>query len=127
MHLASRAFLVELARHPRKNIIHYQEFCKKCGLPYDMSIPYDRKEIGRVLGEISAFEFKRDRPLLSALVVSTNFEEGDGFFKLCEELGMGSWKSLKQDPGFSAIEMNRCTNYWLDDWNYLKYKDDTSK
>jgi len=85
--------------------------------------PYDRKEIGRILGEISAFEHSNDRPLLSALVLSKSLEEGDGFYRLCEELGYGSYRKLKGDPTFAPIQMNRCYEFWQNDSNYAKYRD----
>lgn len=127
MNLRVRSFLIELARHPRKNYIHYQELCRECGLGLDMSKPEDRKEIGHILGVISTFEFKKSRPLLSALVVSTNFEEGDGFFKLCVELGMGgSWKKLKDDPAFVSLRINECVEFWKDETHYLAFRDDVN-
>lgn len=127
MNLKMRELLIDLARHPRKNYIHYQELCKACGLSLDMSIPFHRKQIGDILGEISAFEYKKGRPLLSSLVLSKNFGEGDGYYKLCEELGMGNWKKLKQDVAFSTIKMQECISFWKDDSNYIKCNADISE
>jgi hypothetical protein len=118
-----RRFLIEVARK-RGGYIHYQELSDKCSLGlFFRDNPYDRLLIGKILGEISAFEHNQGRPLLSALVITKTGEEGDGFFKLCEELGFGSARKLKSDPAFSAIQMNRCYGFWQNDNNYLKYKD----
>jgi len=85
--------------------------------------PQDRKEIGAILGEISEFEHNNGRPLLSAVVLSKSGEEGDGFFKLCEELGITSdWRRLKKDDVFVATEINKCHDFWRDGGNYAKYK-----
>ena len=54
-----------------------------------------RKEIGKILGDISRHEHKNERPLLSSLVIRIDDKtEGDGFFKLAEELGFGNWKII---------------------------------
>ncbi|MDD3662731.1 MAG: hypothetical protein PHT84_02600 [Candidatus Pacebacteria bacterium] len=118
-----RLYLIELARK-RQGFIYYQELSDNCNLGFNFrESPYDRKEIGRILGEISEFEHNHDRPLLSALVLSKNLEEGDGFYKLCEELGFGSYRKLKGDPAFPSIQMNRCYEFWQNESNYSKYKD----
>jgi hypothetical protein len=119
-----RSALIEVARNRIKNYIHYQELSDKCDLRLNMrDNPHDRLEIGRILGEISEFEYDNGRPLLSALVITKGGEEGDGFFKLCESLGMGSWNRLKRDPAFAASHMNKCYDFWLKNDNYKKYKD----
>lgn len=117
-----RNVLIEIAR--KKQVIFYQELCDKCYLGLNMrENPADRLEIGRLLGEISKHEFQNDRPLLSALVLTKGGEEGDGFYKLCEELGITSdWRKLKRDGIFAAQEIQRCFDFWRDNTNYLNYK-----
>jgi len=119
-----RKYLISIAR--RKGIVHYQELCDHFNLNLNMrERPHDRKEIGRILGEISTFEHNKDgRPLLSALVLSKSFEEGDGFFKLAEELGFGNWRRLKSGDIFQSQEMNRCYDYWQNESKYIKYVED---
>lgn len=108
-----REKLIEVSRN--RKIIFYQELCDACDLGLDMrNSPADRMEIGRILGEISAYEHFNERPLLSALVVTKSGEEGDGFFKLCEELGLtADWRKLKKDDLFSVLEIKKCHEYWL--------------
>ena len=119
-----RSFLIERARETRNETVHYQELCDKCKLGLDMSRIDHRAEIGRILGEISSYEHENDRrPLLSALVVRAGDNyEGDGFFKLAEELGFGNWKKLR-DSNFDILEINKCIDFWSDDTKYLKHKD----
>ena len=104
--------LIEVSKN--KTIIGYQELCDACNLKLNMrENPSDRTEIGRILGKISVYEFENDRPLLSAVVLSKNMEEGDGFYKLCEMLGITkNWRKLKDDIVFSAQEINKCHEYW---------------
>ena len=53
----------------------------------DMSNIADRNEIGKILGDISKFEHDKKRPLLSALVIRKGDSfEGDGFYRMAEEL-----------------------------------------
>jgi hypothetical protein len=107
-----RSKLIEVAK--KNSIIGYQELCDSCGLKLNMrENPSDRAEIGKILGEISAFEYYENRPLLSALVLSKSGEEGDGFYKLCQELGITkNWKKLKNDGVFSIEEIKKCHEYW---------------
>jgi hypothetical protein len=86
--------------------------------------PHDRKIIGRILGDISAFEFENGRPLLSSLVLRAGDNyEGDGFYKLAEELGFGSWKRLKKEGTFEIEQMKKCIEFWTNNSNYHKYKE----
>lgn len=107
-----RKKLIEVAKN--KAIITYQELCNACNLKLDMrENPADRTEIGRILGEISVHEFTHQRPLLSAVVLSKNGEEGDGFYKLCQELGFTkNWRKLKEEGIFSIQEIIKCHQFW---------------
>jgi hypothetical protein len=122
MNTRVREHLIEVSR--KKGIIGYQELCNLCGLKLNMrDSPHDRGEIGRILGEISAYEYKHERPLLSAVVLSKSGEEGDGFFKLCEELGItGDWRRLKKDNEFVVTEINKCHEFWGKVENYIEHK-----
>ncbi|WP_373707958.1 hypothetical protein [Kaistella sp.] len=104
--------LIEVSKN--KSIISYQELCNACDLKLNMrDNPSDRGEIGRILGEISVYEFENNRPLLSAVVLSKNGEEGDGFYKLCEDLGLTkNWRKLKEEGIFSIQEIIKCHQYW---------------
>lgn len=117
-----RKHLIEIAR--KGKTITYQELSDQCKLRLIMrESEFARAEIGRILGEISAFEYNNSRPLISSLVISKGDNyQGDGFYKLCEELGFGNWKKLKNDISFEIGQMNACYEFWKDDNNYLKYK-----
>jgi len=117
-----RNLLIDIAR--RKQIIYYQELCDKCQLGLNMrENPSDRLEIGRLLGDISTYEFNNDRPLLSAVVITKGGEEGDGFYKLCQALGLtGDWKKLKREGIFAALEIKKCHEFWSNNENYESFK-----
>lgn len=109
--------LIEVARKRSDNTISYQELSDSCGLGLVMrDSEFARAEIGRILGEISRFEHEAGRPLLSSLVVSKGISyQGDGFYKLCEELGFGPWKKLRDDIAFEMGQMNAAMEFWSDD------------
>lgn len=86
----------------------------------------DNKLIGDWLGEISLHEHKRGRPLLSCLIthMGGRREQGDGFYKLCEELFGEDWEQLKADKKWENNLIAECYEYWLNTENYKKYKND---
>lgn len=116
-----RKFLIDIAR--KEKVVHYQDLCDGVGLNLKMAeSPADRAEIGRILGEISAYEHQHCRPLISSVVVSKGgFEQGDGFYKLSEELGFGNWKKLKADGIFEVEMMSKTHAFWKVPVNYSKY------
>lgn len=117
-----RTHLVEIARNGKT--ITYQELSDKCKLGLIMrESEYAKAEISRILGQISVFEHNNGRPVISSLVISNGDNyQGDGFYKLSEELGFGNWKKLKADISFEIGQMNASFDLWKDNVNYSKYK-----
>ena len=118
-----RSYLIELARNKTNPTVNYQKLSDDCGLGLVMTDgQHVRKEIGRILGEISEYEHHHDRPLLSALVIRLqDGEEGDGFYKLAENLGFGQWKKLKADM-FEYVQIQECVTKWADEKYYQTNK-----
>lgn len=76
----------------------------------DMSSPYDRKRIGAILGELSEAEHCEGRPLISALVVSSDtMIPGSGFFELARRLGV---PGTEDRDAFHLQELRRVHDYW---------------
>lgn len=119
-----RKKLIELAR--LKTPWSYSQLNAQLELGLDFRNGYDRDRIGEMLGEISRYEFSKKRPLLSSLIIhqAKDREQGDGFYKLCEELLGIDWMELKADKEFELEKMKECYAYWKDDSNYKKFKDD---
>ena len=101
-----------IAKASKKLVYYYSDLVRDAGLHLDMNIPADRGKIGNILGAISTYEHNQGRPMLSSVVVSKSFEQGDGFFKLAEELGYGDWKTLKNEKIFEMDMMNKTHDYW---------------
>lgn len=116
--------LIELAR--LKTPWTYSELNEQLQLGLNFKNDYDRVLIGEWLGAISKHEFVRERPLLSALIIhqAKDREQGDGFYKLCEELYQKPWQELKANKNFELEKMKECYAFWKDNENYKKYKTD---
>lgn len=101
-----RKKLVEIAID--QTFISYGDLAPLVGL--DMDIPYDRGELGRLLGEISTYERQQGRPLLSAVAISLGANKpGDGFFDLARDLGLHTGPD---DDAFWAAELDRVHAVW---------------
>lgn len=126
MNIIVREYLINRARKPTNQTISYQELSDTCKLGLNMGIEFDRKEIGKILGEISRFEYSqnKERPLISALVVTEGggFKGGDGFYKLAEELGLGKWRDIKKEGILYDIHITKSIAFWKDDKNYIEHK-----
>lgn len=116
--------LIELAR--LKTPWSYSQLNEQLQLGLDFSLGYDRELIGEWLGEISMHEFEQGRPLLSSLIIhqAKDREQGDGFYKLCEELYKIPWEDLKADKNFEIEKMKECYAFWKDNENLKKFKND---
>ncbi|MCC5920454.1 MAG: hypothetical protein LAT68_09835 [Cyclobacteriaceae bacterium] len=101
--------------------IAYQKMIDELDLGLDLEISYEKEELGIILNEISAEEHKQGRPLLSAMVKNKAKGQGDNFFKLCDELGMGDWRELKSDKAFMQQHRDACKEFWQNEDNFNKY------
>ena len=123
MNIIVRNYLIELARKKSNQTVTYQKLCDDCHIGLDMSNIADRNDIGHILGDISKFEHNNNRPLLSALVIRKgDAYEGDGFYKLAEELGFGDWRKLKREGVFEILQMKEAIEKWSNDNFYLNNK-----
>ncbi|HTB31225.1 MAG TPA: hypothetical protein VK808_04315 [Bacteroidia bacterium] len=118
-----REKLIEIAR--LKSTLSYSKLNEQLSLGYDFANDHHRELIGEELGEVSKFELQKGRPLLSVLIVHENDRiQGDGFYKLCQELGYGDWESLKKSKNFEVDHIKECYKFWKDSENFRKYKND---
>jgi len=119
-----RLQLIELSK--LRTTWTYTQLNHHLDLGLDFNNDYHRKLIGEWLGEISTHEFKRGRPLLSSLITHKNGkrEQGDGFYKLCEEIFEEDWQKLKQDKVWENNLIAECFTFWGSTKNYKKHKDD---
>lgn len=91
----------------RREIVHYGEIADSLGL--DMSLDCDRAQIGRILGDLSEFEHREGRPLISAVVVASDTGmPGKGFFSLARSLG----SRIQDADELYLTELNKVWDYW---------------
>jgi hypothetical protein len=68
-----------------RGTVTYQEIAQIMGLP--LSGNHMSREVGWILGEISAYELENGRPMLSAIAVGVNGKPGQGYFEWARKLG----------------------------------------
>ncbi|AZQ59866.1 hypothetical protein EJ994_14065 [Maribacter sp. MJ134] len=119
-----RKHLIELAR--LRTTRSYSQVNDVLMLGLDFSNDYHRSLVGEWLGNISAHEFEKGRPLLSALVTHKNGqrEQGDGFYKLCADLLGKNWEDLKKDKEWENGVIAKCYEFWLDKENFKNFEND---
>lgn len=119
-----RKQLIDLARS--KTTWSYSQLNNQLQLNLNFDDPSHRKLIGDWLGDISLHENERERPLLSALIIhkGKDKEQGDGFYKLCQDIYNKNWEDLKANKNFEIERITECFAYWKDNDNYKKFKDD---
>ncbi|QNR86752.1 hypothetical protein H9N25_10385 [Pedobacter riviphilus] len=123
MNQTVRTYLIDVARRKSNQIVGYQELSNDCGLKLDMSNPDHRNQIAQILEQISLHEYQCERPLLSSLVLRlSDGTEGNGFYKLAEKLGYGSWSKLKREGLFEVQQIANCIDFWSKNINHLKYR-----
>lgn len=121
-----RTHLIEFVHNLKYRIkpyVFYQALSKDCHLGLDMNNPDHRKKLGTHLDNVSLYEIRHGRPVLSALVLAVNYEFGEGFYKLCaqEFPELGNWSKQKEDR--TDIRMtNECIDFWKNETNYNTFK-----
>lgn len=106
--------------------IYYEAIGKMLSL--NLELESDRNILSKTLGDISAFEYKSNRPLISSIAIyKQKNDHGYGFYNLCEELKIGKASQLSQQLfGFTQIE--ECKTFWKKSENYKAYYNtDTEK
>ncbi len=99
--------------------IYYEDISKKLNL--NLALDKDRLILSKTLGEISAFEHENGRPLISSITIyKVENDHGNGFYNLCEELGIGKSSKLKKEfYGFTEIEESK--KFWKNDFNFQRF------
>ncbi len=100
----------------------YLNLVQEAELGLNLDITHEKSRLNEILTEISEQEHEAGRPILGALVkVKGSKGQGDNFFKLCERLGMGEWRALKQQEDFLKDLRQQCRDFWQDDNNFEKF------
>jgi hypothetical protein len=117
-----RKYLIGLAKS--NHTISYSNLNSQMQLGYNLENSYERELIGDLLEEISVFEFKKGRPLLSAIVIhkDTKYNQGRGFFTLCEELYADEWSKYKNKKSQEYIK--ECHDFWSNPKSIIFIEDD---
>jgi len=113
-----RTYLIRYARQ-QTGAVSYLTLVQEAELGLNLDISHEKSRLNEMLAEISTTEHVEGRPPLSCLVkVPGSKGQGDNFYKLCEKMGMGEWRGLKQDEEFLKNLMRACRDFWIDEANF---------
>jgi hypothetical protein len=116
-----RRFLINYSRN-QTGTVSYLTVVQDAELGLNLDISHEKSRLNEILAEISETEHAAGRPILSCLVkVEGSKGQGDNFFKLCERLGMGPWRELKQDPEFLPRLRTECREFWRNAENFAQF------
>ena len=88
-----RHYLIRYARQ-QAGTVSYLTLLQESELGLNLDISHEKSRLNEMLAEISTEEHAAGRPLLSSLVrVQGSKGQGDNFYKLCERLGYGEWRT----------------------------------
>ena len=116
-----RTYLIRYARL-QTGTASYLTLVQEAELGLNLEISHEKSRLNEMLAEISTTEHDAGRPPLSCLVkVQGSKGQGDNFYKLCEKMGMGEWRTLKQDEEFLKNLIRETRNFWRDESNYQQF------
>ncbi|MBT9395188.1 hypothetical protein KLP40_18615 [Hymenobacter sp. NST-14] len=116
-----RSHLIRFSR-TQVGTTSYLNLVQEAELGLNLDISHEKSRLNEILTEISEQEFEAGRPMLSCLVkVKGSKGQGDNFFKMCERLGMGEWRTLKQQEDFLTTLRQECRDFWQNDENFQKF------
>ena len=116
-----RTYLIRYSRL-QTGTVSYLTLVQEAELGLNLEISHEKSRLNEMLAEISMAEHEAGRPLLSALVkVQGSKGQGDNFYKMCEKMGMGEWRTLKQDEEFLKGLISNCREFWRAEANFQQY------
>ena len=116
-----RTYLIRYSRQ-QTGTVSYLTLVQEAELGLNLEISHEKSRLNEMLAEISMTEFENGHPLLSCLVkVQGSKGQGDSFYKLCEKMGLGEWRSLKQNEDFLKDLILECREFWNDEANFQKF------
>ncbi|WP_246010686.1 hypothetical protein [Hymenobacter perfusus] len=116
-----RSHLIRFSR-TQVGTTSYLNLVQEAELGLNLEISHEKSRLNEILAEISENEYQAGRPILSCLVkVEGSKGQGDNFYKLCERLGLGEWRELKQQEDFLKNMRRECRAFWQNDDNFEKF------
>ena len=116
-----RKYLIRYARL-QTGTVSYLTLVQEAELGLNLEISHEKSRLNEMLAEISTAEQEAGRLPLSCLVkVQGSKGQGDNFYKLCEKMGMGEWRSLKQDEEFLKNLIRDTRQFWREEANYQQF------
>ena len=116
-----RTYLIRYSRL-QTGTVSYLTLVQEAELGLNLEISHEKSRLNEMLAEISMAEHEAGRPPLSCLVkVQGSKGQGDNFYKLCEKMGMGEWRTLKQDEEFLKNLIRDCRQFWAEEAPFQQF------
>ncbi|QNH63886.1 hypothetical protein [Hymenobacter sediminicola] len=116
-----RKHLILFARH-QVGTTSYLNLIQEADLGLNLDNSHEKSRLKELLADISMAEYAAGRPILSCLVeVKGHKGQGDTFYKLCEQLGMGEWRALRRQEDLLKNLRNECRAFWQDENQFLQH------
>ncbi len=116
-----RSSLIDLARS--SGTVSLLTLNNETELGFNLDSSHERARLLEILAEITTIEHHAGRPLLSSLVrIKGTQGQADAFYRLCERLGLGEWRTLKQDETFLEDQQRRARAFWREEANYREFR-----
>lgn len=99
----------------KQSVITYEELNNRCELSLDYGDISHRTKISNMLGDVSEFEVRKGRPMLSVVVVlkgSKPMSPGDGFFHWAAKIGVARLPKENKQKFFARI-LGETHRYWV--------------
>lgn len=104
-----RKILIDVAS--KGSTITYTNLCSRAGLELDMHNRKHASLLGDMIGDISIYEVEHGRPMLSSVVLNKKGGEGNGFFRLAEEL-FNITINKRDEIAFQNEMIKKTHKYW---------------
>ncbi|SHM13478.1 hypothetical protein SAMN02746009_03999 [Hymenobacter psychrotolerans DSM 18569] len=116
-----RKHLILFARN-QVGTTSYQNLVQEADLGLNLDTAHEKSQLKELLKELSLAEHAAGRPLLSCLVeVRGHKGQGDQFYKLCEQLGMGEWRALRRQEDFLKNLRQECRAFWQNEAHFQQH------
>lgn len=120
MNTKVREYLIEVAREGGITV-YYSELIRDNSLKIKLNSEEGQAQLRQLLTEISTYEHKQERPMLTALAINkVRNDQGSGFYDLAESFGYGK-KSKLTKSNWGKQEAERVRKFWQNENNYNQY------
>ena len=115
-----REYLISVAREENSTVF-YSEPIRDNRLKIDLGSEEGQNQLKQLLEEISTYEHKAGRPMLTALAINKNEnDQGAGFYELAERFAKGRKNNLRKN-WWGHQEAERVRDFWKNENHFTEF------